>query len=176
MRKIVTLLFLLIILVQVIGYYFAFRFRQSEIRKEVRVYLKSHTTDNNLTCFHLPLKHGETIDDRFTWENKNEFAFGGNMYDVIERNVSGSCVILYCLEDKKETELVKRFQETQKNESQQSKNRSASLLQIFGMLFLPAQIDSLSPTTIVVQRRFIYYSSFTIERAADILTPPPQYC
>lgn len=176
MRKSFTLLLLLIILVQVIGYYFAFRLRQVEVRREVYAYLKTHTCDNNLTHFQLQLNNGQLADDRFAWENENEFEFAGKMYDVIERNVAGNNVVLHCLEDKKETELVNAFGETQKNQSQQSKSRTASLLQILSVLYLPAQVDSLSPAAVTMQHSFTCFTSTIIERAADILTPPPQDC
>ena len=176
MRKTFTLFLLSIILVQVIGYYFAFRLRQAEVRTEVYAYLKSHTNDTNLTHFQLQLHNGEFTDERFAWENENEFEFAGKMYDVIERKVKGDNVVLHCLEDKKETELVKAFEEAQRSQSQQSKTRTASLLQMLSILYLPAQSESVSPAPITIQQTFISYTSTIIERAADILTPPPQDC
>ena len=175
-RKTFTLFLLLIILVQVIGYYFAFRLRQVEVRREVYSYLKSHTSDKNLTHFQLRLINGQFTDERFSWENENEFEFAGKMYDVIERTVTGNNVVLHCLEDKKETELVKAFEETQRSQTQQSKNRTASLLQILSIMYLPVQVESVSPDSISAQHIFISYSSSVIERATDILTPPPQDC
>jgi hypothetical protein len=175
-RKSITSFLLLIILVQVMGYYLAFRIRQNEVKEEMHAYLKSHTNDQHLTHFHLPLHNGELNDERFTWDNDNEFEFAGKMYDVIERNVSGDAVVLHCLEDAKETELLKVFEQMQKSESQKGKSRTASLVQLISTLYLPMQASPIAPAPAEATNDFNSYTSSTVERAADILTPPPQDC
>ena len=174
-RKSFTLFLLLIFLVQVMGCYFAFRLRQIELKNEVHSYLKTHTNDNHLTHFQLKLQNG-VVDEQFEWENENEFQHEGKMYDVIERTITGNIMVMHCLEDKKETELLKVFEQTEKNQSQQGKNRTASLQQILGSLYLPIHITLITPIEKTAECDFSIHTSSPIERAADILTPPPQNC
>lgn len=115
-------------------------------------------------------------NDLFAWENDNEFEYAGNMYDVIEKNITGNIMVLHCLADKKETELLKSFQQTQKTQSQQGKNRTTSLLQILASLYLPIHTALITPEEKDTEFDFPVHISSPIERAADILTPPPQNC
>jgi hypothetical protein len=158
------------------GYYFAFRLRQIELKNEVHSYLKTHTSDNHLTNFQVILQNGVVDNKQFEWENENEFQHQGKMYDVIERTITGNIIVMHCLEDKKETELLKVFEQTEKNQSQQGKNRTASLLQILSSLYLPIHITLITPAERNLEGNFTFYTSSPIERAADILTPPPQNC
>ena len=166
----------MIILVQVIGYYLAFRLRQVELKKEVHAYLKSHTNDAHLTYFEVQLQNGAFTDERFAWENENEFEFAGKMYDVIDSTTTGNRMVMHCVEDKKETELLKAFAALQNSETQHGKSRTASLLQLITTVYLPIQITCIPPAPIVIKYNFNSYISSIVERAADILTPPPQNC
>jgi len=158
------------------GYYFAFRLRQVELKKEVHAYLKSHTNDIHLTHFSIQLQKGQFTDERFAWENEDEFEYAGRMFDVIEKRMEGNIMVMHCLEDKKETELLRAFEETQKSESQQGKSRTASLVQLISTLYLPVQVSSLCAISTAIPHNFNCYTASVVERAADILTPPPQNC
>ena len=158
------------------GYYLAFRLRQVELKKEVRAYLKSHTNDEHLTHFEVQLQDGTFTDERFAWENETEFEYAGKMYDVIEKIITGNSMVMHCLEDQKETELLKAFASMQNRETQHGKNRTASLLQIISTVYLPIQITCIPPPPIASTYNFKSYTSTLVERAADILTPPPQDC
>jgi len=158
------------------GYYFAFRLRQVELKKEVHAYLKSHTNDKHLTHFKVQLTEGTFTDERFAWENETEFEFEGKMYDVIGKTTSDTIMVLHCLEDKKETELLRAFAAVQNNETQHSKSRTSSLLQIISTVYLPMQIACVPEAPIAIRYNFNFYTSSPVERTADIPTPPPQDC
>jgi hypothetical protein len=161
---------------QVMGYYLVFRLRQLEVKSEVRIYLKSNTDDKHLTHFNFTIKDGHVLDKRFIWEEDNEFEFAGKMYDVIEQTIKGNKLMLRCLEDQKETDLIKTFGQFQKSQSQNGKSKSISLLHFFGSLYVVTEITSLPSLTGQALASYLDYHSPLIDRSREILTPPPKNC
>jgi len=56
---------------------------------------------------------------RLVWEEENEFRFKGEMYDVVEKRVVNGKILLLCIPDKKETQLLYEYKkQTENNQSQ----------------------------------------------------------
>jgi len=161
---------------QVMGYYIVFRVRQLELQTEVKIYLRSHANDRHLTHFEFSTRNGRIVHEQFQWVENNEFQFAGKMYDVIDLREKGEKIILSCLEDKKETELVKSFAATQQEESRTGKNTSLSLLQLFSNLYVINEVEGLPLSPQQSPNSYSEYQAFLINRNSEILTPPPQNC
>jgi hypothetical protein len=175
-RKLLTLFLLLIVLMQVMGYYIVFRLRQLELQTEVKIYLRSHANDRHLTYFEFDTRNGQVVNEQFQWAEKNEFQFAGKMYDVINLHVQGGKMLLSCLEDKKETELIKSFGASQQQQSRTGKNTSTSLLQFFANLYVITELEYITATPPEASSLYSEYQFLLANRNHEILTPPPQNC
>jgi len=162
-------------LMQVMGYYIAFRVRQQELKSEVRVYLNSHKHDTHLTRLEFPAQNGKIIHDKFEWEETNEFSFAGSMYDVIEMKVENDKVIFTCLEDKRENDLLKSFEQIQKRQNR-GKNRAATALQFLSVVYYSPDTDVTPPLNHELLTSYYSYQSPIFDRSGEILTPPPRNC
>jgi hypothetical protein len=60
----------------------------------------------------FPLSHGTVSDERFAWEEKDEFSLDGRMYDVISLHVSADKVTFLCVADAEEGELIAQAEST----------------------------------------------------------------
>ncbi len=160
---------------QVLGYFIVFRVRQLELKREVWMYLQLNKKDKHLTHFQFPAQNGTVLNDKFEWEEENEFRFEGRMYDVIELKVHRDKVILTCVEDKKENDLLNTFEKIHKTQSH-GKNKSVAVAQFLDILYLssePAHVSSPSFTRLTNIHR---YQSPLFDRIREILTPPPKNC
>src|SRR5215510_10895581 len=113
---------------QVIGYYLVFRIRQLELKSEVWLYLKAHSEDEHLTTFVFTIDNGKVLDERFEWEEENEFSLEGSMYDVVDQKIKGNKITIRCVKDDQENELLSSFAHLQKRQ-QDGKGRMGTLLQ-----------------------------------------------
>jgi len=162
-------------LMQVMGYYIAFRVRQQELKSEVRVYLQSHKHDSHLTHLEFPAQNGKIIHDKFEWKEKDEFSFEGSMYDVIEMKVEKDKVILTCLEDKGENDLLKTFKQIQKQENR-GKSRSTAALQFLSLVYYSPDTEVIPSCNFEPLTSYYSYQSPIVDRSAETLTPPPKNC
>ena len=162
-------------LMQVMGYYIAFRVRQQELKSEVRVYLKSHKHDSHLTHLEFPAQNGKIIHDKFEWEEGDEFSFAGSMYDVIEMKVEKDKVVFTCLEDKRENDLLKSFEQIQKRQNR-GKSRSATALQFLSVVYYSPETDVIPSFDYDSLTSYYPYQSPIFDRSGEILTPPPRNC
>jgi hypothetical protein len=115
-------------------------------------------------------------DSRLKWEDEDEFEFAGNMYDVIGKSVKGDTLIIHCLKDEKENALLKSFEDLQDSQSRDGKNKSASLLQFFGSLYVTTELDSVPVIITPELTSFNCYNPLLLNRSSEIITPPPKNC
>jgi len=159
------------------GYFFVYRLNRSRIRSEVRSYLKIHKDRFNQVVFAIPLINGEPAGKDFIWEDRYEFAYRNNMYDVVEMKTTRDTLYVRCVKDEKENNFLHAFwkimQENQGKHS--SKNNNQALIQLLStpyMLF--------TETVIPVQPRDGCRIFFPEEEkakrhtASEVPTPPPQ--
>ena len=172
LRKLFTLLLLVVVLLQITGAYFVFKFQQTELKLEMKHYLSLHPENPSITTFEFTLSKA----DQLQWEDENEFKYKGEMYDVITRKVVGDKLVIQCIADKKETKLLKSFEEIMKHQSRGSKNRTMALHQLLHNLFEPVSTTfQLSPFTNETVS-YLNYTSSLSDNITEIITPPPKVC
>ena len=159
---------------QVMGYYFVFRSRQLEIKKQMRSYLLANPENSNLITFEYSIP--DNTNDKLQWENENEFSYQGNMYDVLDRRSGHDKIVIRCIEDRNETSLLKTFEELLRRQSSSSKSPFASLLQFDISLYVITDITILTPPDDSISLFFCNYNLLLPEHSPEILTPPPQDC
>jgi hypothetical protein len=80
-------------------------YRQQQVRHEMKTRLFAELPESDLVQIDL-----ETFSDQIHWEEKGkEFMMGGEMYDVVKERSIGNRRIIFCINDKKEQELMKAY-------------------------------------------------------------------
>lgn len=137
--------------------------------------LRRQVNSQDELVFHFPL-HDMYSTGSPQWENDNEFSLHGKMYDVIEKREENGRLIVRCISDEKEMELIKKFQKVlEKQFGNSAKKRSASLLQLITAPFT-------IPTTFIPSSLMLtLHNEFAILRCSihaacrDVITPPPRF-
>ena len=110
------------------------------------------------------------------WEEEHEFRYKGKMYDVIDQRIEDGQLIVRCISDEKETELIKKYEEIlEKQFGGRAKKRSVSLLKL---ICTPFTIPSAFMTSAIVR---LLHNQYSIYRCnipfvcRDVITPPPRF-
>lgn len=105
------------------------------------------------------------------WENENEFRYHNEMYDVIEKKAEGGRLVIRCIADQHETELVNEYQRNNKQ------HRSGEwVVQLITASFILPQAVSVNQFEGNVKNRYFNYSSSLQRIASLVLAPPPDVC
>jgi len=175
MKKILSIVFIGLFLLNSCGYYFIFSYNQGALRDEMRNlihagYFRDH--------YEQLVIANPSSDPEFKWAEKGEFRYNGKLYDLISLEVKGNTIILNCINDKKEDELISRHDQFQHlltgiNSPERAKNTRAlqtlvikqALLRSF--LFQPPT----SSLHVVFYKPFHDFKSITISPNY----PPPRF-
>ena len=102
MKKALAALLLSIIFISQVGYYFIYTIHQHIIKEEVERELLKHIPDAS-----LELIIAEDFGNKIEWEEKGkEFSLNDELYDVARIEIKDGKTHLYCINDKKEKELL----------------------------------------------------------------------
>jgi len=104
MKKILSLGFVLVILVNSMGYYIIFEINRYFIRKEMR---ETIGTGKKICVLDIP---DPLNDKRIKWIDKHEIMIHNRLYDVIYTSSSGNKMRVYCYRDVKEENLIASYQ------------------------------------------------------------------
>ena len=94
-----------IFVINSIGCFIYFEIKRKSIRHEIKHSILHKLPDNQL----VRITNSEFND-------RNEFEMNGIMYDVMRKEVHNGVVILWCFEDKKETELNRAIESMVRND------------------------------------------------------------
>lgn len=137
--------------------------------------LRRHVSNQDELVFSLAL-HAKPGTEGPEWEEEDEFSLHGKMYDVIDKKIENGKLVVRCIADEKETELIKKFQQVlEKQFGNRAKKRSASLLKIITTPFtLPSTL--LPPAFLVLRHTEFPNLQFNFPVACrDVITPPPRF-
>lgn len=140
----------------------------------MKEYLLEHPDSEFITELRFSLNDPSAIKE-LEWENSHEFWYNGEMFDLVEKKTAGNQLIIRCINDKKESSLVK-LQDKINKEKQgdgSSKSKSTLLMQLIQSAFIAVDIPALHCFS--VKHPFASYKNSDIFPALrDVLTPPPQ--
>lgn len=173
MKQIAAILFLLLFVFNIFGLFFAFKIRQSLIKKEIKAMMKKTIPDDQLT---LIIQTPDNADD-FEWEHSKEFRYHGEMYDIVKKETClGGTIKYFCFADEQETSLIDSFSKTVSNTmdpSGKANDFAKKISQVLGFVFnLP---ESLSIAYFFnFDKLFFGNQRNIISCIPDILLPPPE--
>lgn len=103
MRKIFSILFLIVFLFNIMGYYPVFLLRQQNIRNELTDIINQNIASGILTVLSFEKSQINSIQ----WLKKNEFNYQGDLFDIVMTEISeNGKIYYYCFLDKKEKHLL----------------------------------------------------------------------
>lgn len=153
------------------GYYFTYLCAQLQAKREMEQRILNSLPDESLEAITLTGNQ-----EHIQWEEEGrEFSFKGQMYDVVRTKTVNGNVILLCINDKKEENLVRQLSNTVKSGHQNNpgKNTKAIFLKLtcdFAIIdFLAYDLFSMPG-----KPHFTSYAVALPVRITSITLPPPK--
>lgn len=164
LRKVISILFLVIIFCSEIGYYFFYTLQQYQVKSQARKELLSNIDLSLLEKIDLE-KNILSIE----WEEEGkEFYLEGQLYDVKKTVIENSKTILYCINDKKEEQIVKKLG----NASYPNKNKFT--LKVSPIYWLTESIINISAPFKILNQSYLALSETAVPLVTEIILPPPR--
>ncbi len=109
----------------------------------------------------------------FQWINISEFKYNDNMYDIVEKKETETYLIFHCVNDEKEKELEKNFENKLEENTKNKKQKTARIL--FKKI-ISEQICFLVPEILDFQslKYKACIKSLYNQIRKEVITPPPQ--
>ncbi|OQY93564.1 MAG: hypothetical protein B6D37_10745 [Sphingobacteriales bacterium UTBCD1] len=174
MKKTFSAILLVALFLNGSGYYIFYNLRKQELKKAMKEYLMAMPGPENVTEFRFPETDKQSLA-KIEWENSHEFWYEGELYDLIEKRTENDQVVIRCVNDEKETGLMKLVQkisdENQGNAS--SKNSSAILLKLIQASFIPSR-EIRTQFNAQLQQSYFYFHTYLLPAHREVLTPPPK--
>ena len=170
LKKAITIFILSLLFFSQVGYRFIYLIQQHQLKEEAEEQLLSSLHNDQLELIN------ETANQQdIEWEEKDkEFYLHGQLYDVAKKEIVNGKTILYCLNDKKEEQLLNDLAKTIKanadNNSANKDGKQTIKLQLSDFTILTT--NSLSNNLFVVQQYpELTVSIYTVIK--KVITPPP---
>jgi hypothetical protein len=170
LKKIINISFLLLLFFSQAGYYFFYMFQQYQIKEAAK-----HALLAKLPKSSLEIIDANAYKNDIKWEEEDkEFYLHGQMYDVAFIKMINGKKLIYCLNDSKEEDLLKRFANAVNsgNEQNSSSKHGHHIIK-----FQLSDFVMLSQHTITLNVRvsvkYIDHTDALITNITEIFTPPP---
>ncbi|MGI8582792.1 MAG: hypothetical protein ACR2KX_11365 [Chitinophagaceae bacterium] len=151
-----------------VGYYFAMRRSQSMQKDVIKQQIFSKLKDVELDII------SPDDNQQIYWEDEGkEFLFKGQMYDVVKTKIINGKVVLYCLNDKKEKELIDNYNLITKHNSSSDKKGKNNVDNSIN-LFVYQDEKNYDQYYTIAKNNFPYYISHLTESLEDNISPPPK--
>ena len=169
MKKLTAATFFVLIFLSHFGYYFFYAYEQHVIRKDVKEELLAGIPESTLEVF-VAEQYGNNIE----WEEKGkEFYLEGNLYDVAKIKEKNGKTFIYCLNDKKEKELLKDLAKTVHDNHGNGKSEKQTIKNQLSVYVLYKVEYEPSPISFSTSQYHSYNTVFTSFRK-EIAAPPPK--
>lgn len=104
------------------------------------------------------------------WEEKDEeFSLHGEMYDIVRSDTIAGTVTYYCVNDKKEAELIKNYNDHLRNNTPAKKIKSENIPLLFC-----EDLTSDTDANNFYNTQFSLNFYIIIQRHSSIISPPPE--
>lgn len=110
MRRLVTLLLLVLLGYNSIGYYFYFLLQQNLAQKEISNYINSGSyLEEELTLFKVPLNSYYEQSAKDFNRVEGDFEYNGKFYERVKERVENDTIYIYCINDEKQEQLYNQL-------------------------------------------------------------------
>ncbi|WP_460560559.1 hypothetical protein [Ferruginibacter profundus] len=171
MKKSITILILSLLFFSQIGYRFIYLIEQHQLKEQVEEQLLSVVNDDQLEKINV-----DDNLDKISWEEEGkEFYLNGQMYDVARKEMVNGKTILYCLNDKKEEQLLENMLKKERsNADNTSGNKDGKHNMKFQVSDFTQQIqEAVFNNKILPVQKFQEYATPVCTVIKEVNTPPP---
>ena len=161
---------LLMLIYSLGGYYFLMINIQRNLKENIKEKIVHQVAGNELDTISFTDNR-----ERIYWETDedNEFSFNDEMYDVVKTKTVNGKVMLYCINDKKEKELVDNYNLVTKQNSSSDKKGKNTVDNTFNLFIYQAEKND---GLVAIRDSNKYYSiePHLTEGVDDNTSPPPK--
>ena len=132
MKRILSILLVLTYFVMIEGSYLQFKLSQLILQKQIKEELRIGANNKDLFLVIIPLHNDHNIH----WvETNEEFTYKGELYDVVKIKIINNNKYIYCLNDRKEEQLIDHYYKS--NTSKKSSEKK--IIRNFNNKYFPEQ-------------------------------------
>lgn len=156
------------------GYWLVGRYQQHALKKEMQMRIRLTVSPGETEQFIFTLEEGQPSEPTFSWVDKNEFHYLGEMYDVIEKKTVDGKLYITCIIDNKEQSLLNQLIEITKKQNGKPEKTNPTVQLILSMVFVnPGSftMPSLTSKNIIPADK---YKTSLRQISIEVITPPPQ--
>jgi hypothetical protein len=171
MKKLISILLVSILCFDTCGFIFYYKIAQNQIKHEMKKKIRSSLPEDKLEVINIPLSKTNIRKMGIEFIDKNEFRYHGIMYDIVKRVYNKNSMIVFCVNDKKETELFNCLLGYVKNRIEKEKNslqaNAIKMIKVFtfSSIFMTHQI------LLNIDFRWNFVIKYTIFFKSIILEP-----
>jgi len=168
MKRIAALLLLLLMAVNLAGFYGYFILRMKEIHAEARAALR-HLPDTSLERFEFPVEvfRNVRVED-------DEIRVNGRMYDIARTEKTTDTVVVWALHDEAEDDLFAFINKVMDNAGQDDRQVPADLTQFLSLQFLTPATILIPEVPAVHSRHHTIWMAFDAQSSPERACKPPQ--
>ena len=175
MKRIISIIFLFLLVMKIGGYFAFLTIQQIIFREEAKEKILHHLPANKLTKLSFSDQEIQAID----WEETNkEFYYEGNLYDVVKIEFEQKNCIIFCLADENETEIYSELQQMSKaqNDEIPVKNTMISFLNLLNLKYTIPSILSFKSNAIIKNKELFIENLVSNHLSIPIFLffPPPE--
>jgi hypothetical protein len=154
-----------------IGYILLYIERLENNKREMFALINSV---KDLSAMEMLIFSRDEFTQKINWKSENEFEFKGKMYDVVKTENAADEIIVFCIWDEKEDDLISNFEKHYRSNSSKDKiniphrfSNTPNLIAVKNELLKSERIRS---GEFLSETYFNYYHSIS----KKTLTPPPR--
>jgi hypothetical protein len=151
------------------GQQLCFRMQLRQAKLEMKRSLRKGRGSRHIREFSFDEQAYATLD----WEEENEFRYQGEMYDVVDVKKQNGLVLIKCIPDKKETQLLKEFKTATEKKQERDKNLAGKWISIY---LAPVLEFPDIPVYFRNATLFQEYIAAIFCRPLNVFSPPPDCC
>ena len=166
MKKCISIILALVILINIEGSYLIYCILRFSVRNETWTKIRNGIDENDLCIIDVPTT---TKSDILWIEKDKEFLYKWQMYDVVKIKREKDFTTYYCLNDEKEKQLVDNYLKNHNNGKESEKH----LKKIPFLEFIPFKKSLLKHILPSQSLKFSFISNYQFE-FLKIPSPPPK--
>jgi len=172
MKRIVSILLILLLLYNAFGFLFSYFHLKKTFKKEALEKIDNFLSEEELIT--LGFSNME-LNDKVFFVHSREFIFNNEMYDIFETEERNDSIFYRCICDKNETFLEKSFSIYFNSESKPNA-KHPYIFNILRNIILTGLIPNFDCKFYNIVTKYSFnFNAFTISVFLDKDTPPPKY-
>jgi len=167
LKKALASSLLLVLFISQVGYYFIYTIQQFIIKEEMERELLQHIPDSSLEVI-----IEEEVADNIEWEEDGrEFSLDGTLYDVARIEKKEGKTFLYCINDKKEKQLLDNLAKAVGKNHNDKKGRNNIKSLMFDLVYITTEEEL---KTFSYPSTYSYFNVTLVSSFEEINSPPPK--